>query len=85
MTMNNEPGRMQRPLSGDEIADLCAEFEACDADADGRVSSAEFESLLQLVGSQLSAEKRRSEFLRIDTDGNGLIDLAEFKRWWQGR
>ena len=84
MAMKSEAPHVQRPLSGDQIADLCAGFEACDTDADGRVGCAEFENLLQSAGSQLSAGKRRSEFARIDTDGNGLIDLAEFKRWWQG-
>jgi Ca2+-binding EF-hand superfamily protein len=72
-----------RQLSGDDIADLCARFEACDTDSDGRVSCAEFEGLVQSIGSPLAAGQSRSEFLYIDTDGNGLIDLAEFKRWWQ--
>ena len=84
MVVSMEPGRTYRPLSGDDIAQLHDEFQACDADGDGRVGLSEFESLLQSVGSQLSSEQRRSEFLRIDTDGNGLIDVAEFKRWWIG-
>jgi Ca2+-binding EF-hand superfamily protein len=76
--------RLQWPLGGDEIDELCAEFAACDTDGDGRVTLAEFESLLQSVGSLVPKEKRRSEFLRIDADGNGLIDLAEFRYWWLG-
>jgi Ca2+-binding EF-hand superfamily protein len=79
-----EPEGTHRPLSGDDIAELHDEFQACDTDGDGQVGISEFESLLQSVGSQLSSEQRRSEFLRIDADGNGLIDLAEFKRWWLG-
>lgn len=82
--MNSEPGKIPRPLTGDDVADLHAEFASCDADGDGRVTYGEFESLLQSVGSRLSAGQRSNEFSRIDTDSNGLIDLAEFRRWWQG-
>lgn len=84
MSMGNESPQMRRPLSGDQIADLWAEFQACDLDGDGRVGYAEFDRLLQSVGSYLSAAQRSAEFARIDTDRNNLIDLAEFKRWWQG-
>jgi Ca2+-binding EF-hand superfamily protein len=84
MVMNSDTGRIQRPLSADDIAQLCADFEASDADADGRVNYIEFENLLQSIGSQMSVAQRRSEFRRIDADDNGLIDIAEFKRWWQG-
>jgi Ca2+-binding EF-hand superfamily protein len=81
---NTDRRGIPRPLGSDEIADLYAEFEACDTDGDGRVGYAEFERLLQLAGSRLSPGQRRAEFARIDFDSNGLIDLAEFKQWWQG-
>jgi calcium-binding protein CML len=76
--------RLQRPLGGDELDELCVEFSACDTDGDGRVTLSEFESLLQSVGSMVPKDKRGSEFQRIDADRNGLIDLAEFKQWWLG-
>jgi Ca2+-binding EF-hand superfamily protein len=85
MAMSSETGRLPRTLSVDDIAQLHADFAACDGDADGRVSFAEFESLLLAVGSQLSPGQRRTQFLRIDADGNGLIDVAEFRHWWQGQ
>jgi Ca2+-binding EF-hand superfamily protein len=84
MTMNGEPASSQRQLSSDDIVELRLEFDACDPDADGRVTFGEFDSLLESLGSRLSAEQRRAEFSRIDTDGNGLINLTEFRRWWQG-
>jgi len=81
--MNSESAR-RRPLTSDDIAELRLEFDACDPDADGRVTYAEFETLLVSLGSQLSAEQRHAEFSHIDTDGNDLINLTEFRRWWQG-
>jgi Ca2+-binding EF-hand superfamily protein len=83
VSIESGSGRFQRPLSGDDIADLCAQFGVCDTDADGRLTYVEFEVLLQSVGSQLPAVRSREEFSRIDTDGNGLIDLSEFKHWWE--
>lgn len=82
--MNTEPKWIRRPLTGDDIADLRAAFATCDADGDGRVNQGEFASLLQSLGSRLAAEQLGGEFSRIDVDGNGLIDLTEFRRWWQG-
>jgi Ca2+-binding EF-hand superfamily protein len=84
MAMNGESARSHRPLTSDDIAELRLEFDACDKDADGRVAQGEFESLLESLGSRLSADQRRAEFSRLDTDGNGFINLAEFRRWWQG-
>ena len=82
--MDMDSGRIRRPRSGDDIGDLHAAFAACDADGDGRMTHDEFESLLQSVGSQLSAVQRGSEFSRIDANADGLIDLSEFRSWWQG-
>lgn len=84
MSTSNESPQVPIPLSGDQVADLLAEFQECDVDGDGRVGYAEFDRVLQSTGSRLSAAERRREFTRIDTDGNNLINLAEFKRWWQG-
>lgn len=82
--MNSEPSWVRRPLTGDDITDLSAEFANRDVDGDGLVNYTEFDALLQSLGSLLSAETRRAEFSRIDNDGNGAIDLIEFRRWWQG-
>jgi Ca2+-binding EF-hand superfamily protein len=84
MAIGSDSRGMRRPLSGDEVADLYLEFEVCDTDADGHVAFEEFDRLLTSVDSGLDDRQRRSEFSRIDADQNGLIDLAEFKRWWQG-
>ena len=84
MAIGSDSRGMRRPLSGDEVADLYTEFEASDTNADGRVSFEEFDRLLTSVDSGLDDRQRRSEFSRIDADQNGLIDLPEFKRWWQG-
>jgi Ca2+-binding EF-hand superfamily protein len=85
MAMISESARIVRPFYRDDITELRLAFDACDPDADGRVTFVEFESLLESLGSRLSAEQRRAEFSSIDTDGNGLINLIEFWRWWQGR
>jgi Ca2+-binding EF-hand superfamily protein len=84
MEVNSKSGRASRPMSGDDIADLCGEFASCDLDGDGLIGFSEFERVLQGVGSRLTDVQRRAEFLRIDTDENGRIDLTEFKRWYQG-
>jgi Ca2+-binding EF-hand superfamily protein len=76
------PDKPRPPPGGDEAADLLAAFGACDTGGDGRIVYAEFERLLQGLGSRLDGGRRRSEFSRIDTDGNGYIDLVEFERWW---
>lgn len=82
--MSSESMRMRRPFSGDTVADLHAQFAACDADGDGRIGYGEFEALLLSLGSGLSSVQRRGEFSLIDADNNGLIDLAEFRKWWRG-
>lgn len=84
MAASSQGKTVGRPLSGSDLADLWTEFQACDCDGDGCIDFAEFESLLQSVGSRLAAPQRRAEFQRIDRDGNGLVDLGEFERWWQG-
>jgi Ca2+-binding EF-hand superfamily protein len=78
----NFPTDPRPPLGGDDVSDLYAGFGACDADGDGSVVYAEFERLLQGLGSRLGSAQRRAEFARIDTDGDGLVNLVEFERWW---
>jgi Ca2+-binding EF-hand superfamily protein len=39
--------------------------------------------LLRRCGSTLSEEKQRSEFARVDGNGDGRIDWNEFKKWWE--
>jgi len=81
MSSPRDPQR--RPLSGDELADLEEQFDECDADGDQRIVFAEFQELLENLGSELSSDQQRARFDAIDLDRDGAINRQEFIEWWR--
>ena len=55
-------------------------FEEFDQDSNGYISRDEFQDLAFALGLTLSAQQC-GESTRIDKDGDGLVDLSEFKTW----
>ena len=57
-------------------------FEACDANGDGTIQYAEFETLLHNLGADMGPDESRIGFREVDTDQDGCIDFKEFVSWW---
>jgi Ca2+-binding EF-hand superfamily protein len=54
-------------------------FAALDANTDGKLSQAEFETLFEMQGVQnASAQDKQNEFKAWDADSDGSISKAEF-------
>eukprot|EP00946_MAST-07B_sp_MAST-7B-sp1_P002903 g2903.t1 len=56
-------------------------FEEFDQDSNGYISRDEFQDLAFALGLTLSAQQCEKVIARIDKDGDGLVDLSEFKTW----
>jgi Ca2+-binding EF-hand superfamily protein len=85
MSTPKSPARIsRRPVTSAEILDVDDQFDACDADGDGRIDFPEFSALLDRLGSELETVNRRRHFVAIDTDGDGCIGRAEFRAWLEG-
>ena len=62
--------------------DLIKTFEKFDADDNGRIDRGEFDSLLDALGSKMSADDRDTGFKIVDADGDGHISCDELATWW---
>ena len=69
-------------VTPDELTGLRQNFERCDHDADGWITTAEFSTLLQSLDGDLSADECLLAFEMTDGDGDGLISFEEFVNWW---
>jgi Ca2+-binding EF-hand superfamily protein len=72
-----------RKSGHEERKEVQALFAQADSDNDQRINFIEFQELLANLESDMSADEARIGFDEVDTDGNGLIDSAEFLAWWQ--
>jgi Ca2+-binding EF-hand superfamily protein len=69
--------------SNEELAEIDALFARADADHDGQISYTEFRSLVrELDDGQMDDETLRIGFKDTDADGNGRINIDEFRDWW---
>ena len=66
----------------EELAEIDALFARADADHDGQISFAEFRALARELDDELSDEELRIGFGETDEDGNGRINIDEFREWW---
>lgn len=65
-----------------DLAEIDALFAQSDADNDGQIDFAEFKALVRELDEDLSEEELRVGFTATDTNGNGRINIDEFRAWW---
>ena len=67
----------------EELAEIDALFARADADHDGQITFAEFKSLVRELDEEaMPADLLRLGFEETDADGNGRINIDEFRDWW---
>ncbi|HEU4593365.1 MAG TPA: EF-hand domain-containing protein [Steroidobacteraceae bacterium] len=66
----------------EELAEIDALFARADADHDGQIDFAEFRALARELDDELADEELRIGFGATDVDGNGRINIDEFRDWW---
>jgi Ca2+-binding EF-hand superfamily protein len=66
----------------EELAEIDALFARADADHDGQISFAEFRALVRELDDDTPDEALRIGFAETDVDGNGRINIDEFRDWW---
>ncbi|MEU6714939.1 EF-hand domain-containing protein [Nonomuraea sp. NPDC046802] len=60
------------------MSDYTTTFNLIDADNDGRISAVELVRLMEVLGQPVTLETAQEGVLKLDKDGDGLIDLEEF-------
>ena len=67
----------------EELAEIDALFARADRDHDGQIDFTEFRSLVRELDDDLmNDEMLRIGFVETDVDGNGRINIDEFRAWW---
>ena len=65
-----------------EVEDIFRHF---DKDGSGSIDVRELNELMEALGADIPQNELDVALKALDADGNGFIDLAEFKAWWQER
>ena len=76
-------GLMPRQLSEEKLAEAREIFKHFDTNRNDKMEPSEFYGLLQALGGGFSRDEAEVGFQELDTDGNGIIDFAEFVTWWK--
>ena len=71
-------------LPGASEEELLAQFDAPDADRDGRLAGSALGALCAACGAALAPREVESALRILDTDGSGLVDREEFVAWFKG-
>jgi Ca2+-binding EF-hand superfamily protein len=66
----------------EELAEIDALFARADSDHDGQITFSEFRALARELDEELTDEDLRVGFGATDADGNGRINIDEFRDWW---
>lgn len=66
----------------EELAEIDALFAQADQDNDGQINFTEFKALVRELDEELSEQELRVGFTETDTNGNGRINIDEFRTWW---
>jgi Ca2+-binding EF-hand superfamily protein len=67
------------------MSEYAVTFDLIDVDKDGRISAEELVRLMEVLGETITTEAAQGAITKVDTDGDGLIDLDEFGAWLGGR
>lgn len=54
------------------------EFKVFDADGDDKIDADELEKIVRFLNSKVTEEQVQSVMSKVDSDGNGSIELNEF-------
>ncbi len=69
--------------SSKEIDEIDALFARADHDHDGQIDFTEFRALVrELDDASMDDATLRVGFVETDVDGNGRINIDEFRAWW---
>ncbi len=60
-------------------------FRHFDKDGSGAIDVRELDSLMAALGADIDQAELDAAVAALDADGNGVIDLAEFRAWWNER
>lgn len=63
------------------VKELTAIFKVFDKDGDGKISKSELGVVLRSLGDDMSDDELDEVIVKVDGDGDGLIDLQEFIRF----
>jgi len=63
------------------VNEYAATFDLVDGDDDGLISAQELVRLMDVLGQRITPEAAQAAIARIDADGDGLINLAEFSAY----
>jgi Ca2+-binding EF-hand superfamily protein len=69
-------------LTETDIAESRMVFDACDANGDGFIDTAEFRVLLEHLDGEVTSAECQLNFEAADTEGDGYIGFKEFVAWW---
>jgi Ca2+-binding EF-hand superfamily protein len=65
------------------MSDYSITFDLIDADKDGRISAVELVRLMEVLGRPITLEAAQEGVLKLDKDGDGLIDREELGAFLQ--
>ncbi|MCC5577429.1 MULTISPECIES: EF-hand domain-containing protein [Microtetraspora] len=65
------------------MSEYAATFDLVDSDDDGLISAEELVRLMEVLGERITVEGAQGVITKVDTDGDGLINLDEFGAWLQ--
>ncbi|MGW4797626.1 EF-hand domain-containing protein [Nonomuraea sp. NPDC004297] len=65
------------------MSDHATTFDLIDADDDGRISAVELVRLMEVLGRPVTLEAAQEGVRKLDKDGDGLIDVEEFRAFLQ--